>query len=214
MAMPRPDNVVQVGSLDHADLLPYRTLRRPESHVQQGIFVAEGDKVVRRLELDRTARGDTRIFVGERDLLSQIVGFNLHQGVMAVGRVPSEPDLAELPSPHMVVALDSLRMSENVGTIVRNCAAFAVDAVLVGETSCSPFMRRAVRNSMGSVFDIPVIHSLNLAASLESLTLRFGTKIMVTDPHAPLAVYDADLTGSLCLVLGKFSELGGKAPDA
>jgi tRNA G18 (ribose-2'-O)-methylase SpoU len=233
MTMVRPTNVVQVTSLDQTDLLPYRTLRRPESHIKQGIFVAEGNRVVRRLlnsglnvvsllltpdwlerfsgDFDWSARDEIRIFVADLAVLSAIVGFNLHQGVMAVGRVPPEPDLAEIPVPHLVVALDSLRMSENVGTIVRNCAAFAVDAIVVGETSCSPYMRRAVRNSMGAVFRMRVIHTPSLAVSLESLKLRFGTKILVTDPSARLAFYDADLTGNVCLVLG--SEDSGVSPD-
>src|SRR5262249_36502322 len=151
----------RVESLDLPELEPYRTLRRPESHLRQGIFVAEGERVVRRLvesglevvsfllepvwferlfaDYGRSL-SEAQVFLAERRLLSTIVGFNLHQGVMAVAKVPAEPTLDRLPAEHLLVALDQLRVSENVGVIVRNAAAFGADAILVGERSASPWL--------------------------------------------------------------------------
>jgi len=225
--------IQRVSSLELPELAPYRTLKRPIAHMRQGIFVAEGEKVVRRLLesglevisllltpgwLTRLAstghlkgREGVTVFLAEEELLRGIVGFNIHQGIMAVARVPAEGTPEALPPVHLLVALDGLRISENVGVIVRNSAAFGVQAILVGETSCSPYLRRAVRSSMGAVFQIPVIHLSCLADALGRLKLRCGTEIVAADPHGAMTIYDARLAGSVCIVLG--NEDNGVSPE-
>ena len=225
--------IQRVSSLELAELAPYRTLKRPIAHMQQGIFVAEGEKVVRRLLksglevisllltpdwLARLAstghlegREDVTVFLAEGELLGRIVGFNIHQGIMAVAKVPAEGSPEALPPVHLLVALDGLRISENVGVIVRNSAAFGVQAILVGETSCSPYLRRAVRSSMGAVFQLPVMHLPCLADALGRLKLRCGTEIVTADPHGASTIYDARLAGSVCIVLG--NEDNGVSPE-
>ena len=186
-------HLINISTLGRPELQPYRTLRRSQDHIDQGIFVAEGEKVVRRLlnspvdavsflithewygilsEEEERFRGCTAdVFVADKKLLEKIVGYRLHQGIMAVSKVPHQPDLPELvgtlPRPFLMVALDGLMNSENVGVLVRNCAGFGVAALLVGETSSSPYLRRAVRNSMGAVFHLPVVHTWSLAAALQ-----------------------------------------------
>jgi tRNA G18 (ribose-2'-O)-methylase SpoU len=225
--------IQRISTLDVVELHPYRTLKRPLEHARLGIFVAEGEKVVRRL-LDSglevisllltptwlarlqssghlQGREELKTFLAEENLLREIVGFNIHQGIMAVARVPAAPALDELPSAHLLLALDGLRISENVGVVVRNCAAFGVDAILVGETSCSPYLRRAVRNSMGAVFKMPVIHVPCLAETVAALQHRFHTRIVTADPHGALTIYDVALTGNVCIVLG--NEDTGVSPE-
>src|SRR5213075_1261562 len=106
--------VRHIESLDNPELSPYRTLRRPAEHLRDGIFVAEGEKVVRRLlatplsvrsilvttqwearlqaENMLQGRESTVLLVGGKELLETIVGFHLHQGIMAVAHLP--PDSA------------------------------------------------------------------------------------------------------------------------
>jgi len=225
--------IQRVSYLELPELAPYRTLKRPIAHMQQGIFVAEGEKVVRRLLesglevislllnpdwLARLAssghlegREEVTAFLADEELLRGIVGFNIHQGIMAVARVPAEGSIDALPSVHLLVAFDGLRISENVGVIVRNSAAFGVQAILVGETSCSPYLRRAVRSSMGAVFQMPVIHVPSLAGALGRLKLQYGTEIVIADPHGASTIYDAPLAGSICMVLG--NEDYGVSPE-
>jgi tRNA G18 (ribose-2'-O)-methylase SpoU len=220
--------VQRITSLQLPQLQPYRTLRRSQEHLTQGIFVAEGEKVVRRF-LDSNwpvisllltqewydaitpAVAQSRlmgvdIFIGEKQLLESIVGFPLHQGIMAVGQVPRERSLEEmidqLPSPHLLVALDGLVHAENVGVVVRNCAGFGVDGILIGKTTASPYLRRAVRNSMGGIFKLPCLHAEQLAASLAWLGKHRGTRIMVADAHAEQTIHNANLSGCICIVFG------------
>ncbi len=221
-----------ISSLDIPQLQPYRTLRRVHEHLQKRIFVAEAEKVVRRflqsdwnvvsllltkewfemliptVEESRLAGVD--IFVGEKKLLESIVGFTLHQGIMAVGNVPADRSLKEimdiLPSPHFLVALDGLVHAENVGVVVRNCAGFGVDGIISGKNSASPYLRRAIRNSMGGIFKLPVVHANELAGSLTSLKDQYSTRIIIADAHAERTMEEMDLTGNICIVFGNEDE--------
>ncbi|MEK6572030.1 MAG: RNA methyltransferase, partial [Bacteroidota bacterium] len=105
--------------------------------------------------------------------------------------------------PHLVVALDGLTNADNIGVIVRNCVAFGVNALIVPQNTSSPYLRRAVRMSMGAVFRLPIVSVENLAPSLRKLTNQFGTRIIATHPQPDAtSIEDADLNGSVCLVLG------------
>ena len=175
-------HIQHIDSFDHPELKPYRTLRYQFEHRAEGIFVAEGEKVVRRLiesklglvsvmlpskwlpEFERCLAHrseDVRVFVGEKELLEQLTGFSMYQGVLAVGKVPAQPSLETIlhigPRPLLLLAADELANAQNMGVLVRNCAAFAANAILIGETCCSPFLRRAVRASMGTIFTLPTI---------------------------------------------------------
>ena len=220
-------NIVEIDSLDRPELGPYRTLRRPLKHEREGIFVAEGTRVVLRLlksqleilsllltpEWLRQTQSallqrpeSPTVFVAPKPVLDTIVGFNLHQGIMAVVRIPPpstlEEVLARSPAPYLLAAVDGLTNAENLGALVRNCSAFGVQAILVGETSSSPYLRRAVRNSMGSVFSLPVVHLENLAGTIRSMKERHGIRTIAAHPHAAQGLADATLTGSCCLVFG------------
>src|SRR5436190_5479512 len=109
--------VQKIDSLDLAELAPYRTLRRPLEHREQGIFVAEGEKVVRRLlESDFTVvslllperwfleyelligsrQENLSVYLAEKSTLQQLTGISMFQGVLAVGKIPAAHGLEEL----------------------------------------------------------------------------------------------------------------------
>ncbi len=233
MTKPSP-TVRRITHLDIPGLEPYLTLRRPEQHKVEGIFVAEGEKVVRRLlssgipvlSILLTTEWYARLFpdatslpcdvyVAEHALLETITGVRLHQGIMAVGRVPQERTLEEelrgLDRPCLLVALDGVVQVENLGVIARTCAAFGVQVLLVGENSCSPYLRRAVRNSMGAVFQLRCIHTPNLRESLTWLRDSCGVHPIVAVPGSQSLLSGVDLTGDICLILG--NEDAGISPE-
>lgn len=213
--------------MEMPELAPYRTLRRPAEHLRQGMFVAEGGKVVERLlasglrvesvlltprwldrlreALQAPAAREARIFMAEQELLETIVGFRLHQGVMAAASVPGDPGLegvmAGARAPRAFLALDGLASAENVGVIVRSAAAFGASAVISGETSASPYLRRAVRNSMGGVFLVPVHHTRSLAEAVGRMR-DLGIRCLAADPRGETPLGMCDLREDLCLVLG------------
>ena len=226
-----------VDSLDLPELAPYRTMRRHHDHIQQRIFVAEGDKVVRRLlessfavvsalmpekwvgelaPLLKARPEDIPVFIAPKDQLEQIIGFSMYQGVMAVGRfpepVPLETILQKAPRPHLLLALEGLTNAENLGVIMRNAAAFGVHALIVGETCSTPYLRRAVRNSMGTIFRLPIVEPSSLIGTLRRLREK-GVRCIAADGHSKQATLSrCDLMGDCCIVLG--SEGYGLSPEA
>jgi tRNA G18 (ribose-2'-O)-methylase SpoU len=219
----------RIHSLDSPELQPYRTLRRAVEHIKQGIFVAEGERVVRRLlespikivsfllteewleglqpDLGRISNGDVRAWVAPKASLELIVGFHLHQGVMAIGRIPRPTKLGDIfrtpSSPRLLVALDGLTNADNIGVVVRNCVAFGVDALIVPKNSGSPYLRRAVRMSMGAVFELPIVQVDELPAAIKELRDRLGVRAVAADPKpGAIRINDADFSGNVCIVLG------------
>jgi tRNA G18 (ribose-2'-O)-methylase SpoU len=228
-------HVRPVTDFELPELAPYRSMRWQSEHRQQGIFVAEGEKVVRRLlesnlkikslllpekwlseyrELLEKRDEEIHAFTAEKALLETLTGFSMYQGVLAVAEIPRPITLDEalaLPSrPLLFVALDSLSSAENLGGLVRNCVAFGVNALLVGETSCSPYLRRAVRSSMGTIFKLPVIETDNLANSIQNLRAH-NVRCVAAHPHTnEKTLSAADFKQDVCLVLG--SEGQGISP--
>jgi tRNA G18 (ribose-2'-O)-methylase SpoU len=115
--------------------------------------------------------------------------------------------------------VDALTNAENLGALVRNCVAFGVQALIVGETSSSPFLRRAVRNSMGTILQLPVIETgtarcavrssqrddptcQTLPQTIHALRTR-GVRCIAAHPHTDKkSLSRADFTGDCCLVFG------------
>ncbi len=242
----------KIYSLDLPELRPYASMRRPLEQERDSLFVAEGTKVVRRLLESRfevvsvllpekhledfrpllEARPEyLNVYLADKPLLEQLVGFSMYQGVLAVGKIPLPATLDEIlgknPLPLLLVAVDALTSAENLGALVRNCVAFGAQALLVGETSSSPFLRRAVRNSMGTIFQLPVIElaklgqrhqftdkphttDLTLVECLKQLRTR-GVRCVAAHPHTDKKLLSqADLSGDCCIVFG--SEGDGISP--
>jgi tRNA G18 (ribose-2'-O)-methylase SpoU len=224
-----------IQSLDLPELQPYRTMRRQMEHRKQGLFVAEGEKVVRRLldshfpvvsvllpekwyrELEPVleARPETiHVFVAEKSLLETLTGFSMYQGLLALGRIPPGPSLDQIldqtPPPLLLAAVEGLSSAENLGAVVRNCAGLGVQALVVGETCTSPYLRRAVRSSMGAIFELPVIETASLVETLKQVRQR-GVRCVAAHPHTNgHTLAQANLRASCCIVLG--SEGNGLSP--
>lgn len=112
-------------------------------------------------------RLDCTYYVAEQQVMQGIVGHRLHQGIMAIAKRPDDTPLAQLGP--RIVALDRVLDVQNVGSIVRSSHAFGIDSIIIGAEGCSPFGRRSIRVSMGSIFNIDVYHSDDLAADLRQL---------------------------------------------
>ena len=221
-----------LASLSEPGLDLYRTLRRPLAHREQGLFVAEGNKVVCRL-LESTLQTlsilltpdwfnllrtiienrpeSIDLFIAEKPLLESIVGIECHQGVMAVAKVPPELTIdaiaAASPGPRLFVAVDHLTSAENSGVLVRNCAACGAQALIAGETSADPWLRRSVRNSMGTIFRLPILYSEKLSATLGRLRRDFGFRIVAAHPRPDsITLSDADFRRDCCIVFGNEGE--------
>lgn len=100
--------------------------------------------------------GDIPIYAGSRELLSGLTGYPLTRSVLCAMRRPRLKSVGEvLKDARRVVVIDSVTSTTNIGAIFRSAVALGVDAVLLTRTTCDPLNRRAVRVSMGTVFQAP-----------------------------------------------------------
>ncbi|WP_147919506.1 TrmH family RNA methyltransferase [Ruania zhangjianzhongii] len=149
--------------------------------VERGLFMAESSTVIRRAvaaghrprsflmapkwlpDLDELLRevgageyGDVPVYLAEEDLLHSITGFHLHRGALAAMHRPVLPPVADvLAGARRVAVLEDIVDHTNVGAVVRSAAALGVDSVLVTPRCADPLYRRAIRVSMGTIFQVP-----------------------------------------------------------
>ncbi len=98
--------------------------------------------------------------------------------------------------------MEGIASAENLGSIVRCCAAFGVHFLIVGETCGSPFQRRAVSGAMGTTFEQPLVRVENLVATFTTLRAR-GVRCLAAHPRPGAKKLAAvDLRGDCCLVFG------------
>ena len=179
-----------------------------ERRCPPGHFVGDGHRVVRKM-IDRGVAvrllcteewaeklappDGLDVRIAPRQRLHDLVGFRLHQGIMALGKIPPSAPLRG--SFH--VALDGLSNAENVGAVLRACAGFGVEGVLVPPDTASPWLRRAVRVGMGAPLEVPIHYVDDLAEAIRPLN-AWSAHI-----HGGKKDYrDVDLGGAVCLVLG------------
>ena len=172
---------------------------RPED----GLFIAESPKVIntaldaglvpvsllteRRHIVGQAAGllerlGDVPVYTAADGLLSKLTGYDLTRGVLCAMRRPVERTASEvLQGASRVAVLENIVDSTNLGAIFRSAAALGMDAVLLSPACCDPLLRRAVRVSMGTVFQIPWARLDSLDALKE---VGFVTLAMALKPDA------------------------------
>lgn len=173
--------IIEVTDLSMPELEPFTRLTeaqlRNRLEPEKGIFIAESPKVIQRA-LDAgyepvsllmehrqlTGQGsgvlarcaDIPVYTASRELLAELTGYPLTRGVLCAMRRPKLPSVEELcADARRVAVLEGIVDSTNIGAIFRSAAALNMDAVLVTPTCSDPLYRRAVRVSMGTIFQVP-----------------------------------------------------------
>jgi tRNA G18 (ribose-2'-O)-methylase SpoU len=191
---------------DPADprLADYRDLRdvelRKHLEAENGLFLAEGEKVVRRAVeagfvprsylmaprwLDGLAdvldRHDAPCYVVSEALAEQVTGFHVHRGALASLRRRPLPSVAEvLDGARTVVVLEEVVDHTNVGAAFRSAAALGIDAVLLAPRCADPLYRRAVKVAMGAVFTVPYARFEDWYDAMPALSRAGFTSVALT----------------------------------
>lgn len=120
------------------------------------------DRQARRAEtgalLDRV--GDIPVYTAPEEVLEQLTGYRMTRGILCAMQRPAPVDPMALltalgPGRHRVAVLEDIIDPTNVGAILRSAAALGMDALLLSPSCCDPLHRRAIRVSMGTVFQLP-----------------------------------------------------------
>ena len=220
-------NIIEINDISAPELEVFTKLTekqlRHKLEPEKGIFIAESGKVIElalaagcepisllmeRRHITGQAQNilaryeDVTVYTGDRDVLAGLTGYKLTRGILCAMRRPRLPSLQQICfQARRVAVLDNITDAANIGGIFRSAAALGVDAVLVMRSCCDPLCRKAVRVSMGTVFQIPWTYIENNVKELGEW--GFKTAAMALCEHA-VSIDDQALMaeGRLALVFG------------
>lgn len=174
-------HIIEITDFHAPELDPYARLTERQllnrDKPEKGLFIAESPKVIERaldagcvpvsLLLERKhiageARsiiercGDIPVYTADFAVLTQLTGFNLTRGALCLMRRPKLSEASSIyRDAHRIAILENVMNPTNIGAIFRSAAALNMDAVLLTPACSDPLYRRAIRVSMGCVFQIP-----------------------------------------------------------
>ena len=174
-------NIIEITSFEAEELDVYARLTENQllnrHEPEKGIFIAESPKVIERaldagcqplsfLVEKKHIEGEAKdilvrcsevpVYTAEFEVLTQLTGFQLTRGMLCAMRRPKLPTVEEVcAGAKRVAVLENVMNPTNVGAIFRSAAALNMDAVLLTPACSNPLYRRAIRVSMGTVFQVP-----------------------------------------------------------
>jgi len=206
----------------------FRDIRERDLTGRQGLFVAEGEVVLRVLvspaslcrpvaaliaEKRLTALADVvaavpseaPVYAASQPVIDGVAGFHLHRGILALGEKPAPRPLADLladlPTDAVVVAACGIGNHDNMGGIFRAAAAFGAGAVLLDDRCCDPFYRKAIRVSVGAVLRTPMASGIEAVEMIDGLKAA-GFRVLAMTPASPAPLHLAARGGRTAIVLG------------
>lgn len=219
--------VTAISDPDDPRIAAYRDVRERDLVGREGLFIAEGEVVVRVLLRStlheplsllvaekrlgalaaaiRDAPKPVQVFVAAQAVMDRIVGFPIHRGILALGRPrPSQSAkalAATAGKSALFVVLSGLANHDNVGGVFRNAAAFGADAVIVDAECCDPLYRKAIRVSVGAVLTVPFAR---LARGVDVLAplVAAGFDAVALSPGGETPLADAFRSPRTALVFG------------
>ena len=222
-------NVLSITDFSAPELDVYARLSEAQlldrEYPEKGMFIAESPKVIQRAldagyqpvsflvedrHLETQAKeliercGDIPVYTASFDVLTQLTGFMLTRGMLCAMRRPPLPSVAEVcTTARRVAVLENVMNPTNIGAIFRSAAALNMDAVLLTPACSDPLYRRAIRVSMGTVFQVPWtwLEGENYVEQLRQLGFRTAAMALKDDS---LSIRDPRLTQAekLAVILG------------
>jgi tRNA G18 (ribose-2'-O)-methylase SpoU len=205
----------------------YRDVRERDLVGRQGLFIAEGEVVVRLLsratrhrtcslliaahrvdgqaDLISAFPEETPVYAASQAVMDAIVGFPIHRGVLALGEraAPMSADdlLATLGPNALAPVLCGIGNHDNMGGIFRNAAAFGAGGVLLDHTCCDPLYRKAIRVSVGAALTLPTAR-LEPGEDLFALMERRGFEVVALSPRGDTPLGRFERKGRTAVLLG------------
>jgi tRNA G18 (ribose-2'-O)-methylase SpoU len=219
--------IVAIEDADDPRIAAYRDVRERDLVGRQGLFVAEGEVVLRVLARSplvepvsvllaekRTAGlGDliaalppsVPVYAAGQGVMDAIVGFPIHRGILALGRRRGSPSarelLAGLPARATILVLCGIANHDNMGGLFRNAAAFGADAVLIDADCCDPLYRKAIRVSVGASLLVPFAR-VGRDEDLVELLQATGFEALALSPRGETNLKDLAPPARAAVLLG------------
>jgi tRNA G18 (ribose-2'-O)-methylase SpoU len=197
---------------------------RKSLEAEHGLFVAEGEKVIRRaaaagyavrslLATERRAAGlqdlaevcGAPAYVVPDHVAERLTGYHVHRGALAAMRrrpLPGVADVLARESVRRILVLEDIVDHGNVGGIFRCAAALGVDAVILSPRCADPLYRRAVKVSMGAVFAVPYARMTDWYGGLAELRAAGFRLLALTPDQSAVSLDQAPMGEHVGLMLG------------
>jgi tRNA G18 (ribose-2'-O)-methylase SpoU len=218
------DDAADVRLSDYVSLRDVQLRRHLE--VERGLYIAEGEKVVRRaaaaghpvrsflmaarwlenLRPELDAAPDAPCYVVDEEVAERVTGFHVHRGALAAFQRPALLTVEEvIAGARRIVVLEEIVDHANVGAVFRSAAALGVEAALLSPRCADPLYRRSIKVAMGAVFSLPWTRLPEWYDALPALSAAGFTTVALTPAGDATSIADlADRVAGrpLCLVVG------------
>lgn len=215
--------MIQITDISDNRIDHFRELKKiANDNTINDLFVAEGEKVVLKLLnsnlriisiftleefyfkykelIDSRLENSNQIYIADKEIMSQIIGYKIHSGIMALAVEKDKTDLDKLDN--RIIVLNRIIDTENVGSIVRNAAAFDFGSIMYDNATSSPYLRRAVRVSLGNIFSRKHYKSDNLIDDLNYLK-SLGYMIIAAEiTNNSYPIYHFDFPEKFAVIFG------------
>lgn len=218
--------VIHIEEPDDPRVADYREVRERDLVGRQGTFIAEGQVVLEKLvragrhplrsvlvaekrvaALTPLLAGlaqDVAVYAASQAVMDTVVGFPIHRGILAAGtrcEVDAEAILQGLPGEALVMGLVGIANHDNMGGLLRNAAAFGVDAVLLDEGCCDPLYRKAIRVSVGAALTLPFARAGGAGAMTARLEAH-GFQVLALSPRGDTDLADLQPAARTAVLFG------------
>ena len=220
--------IIRIDDPGDARIAPYRDIREHDLVGREGLFIAEGEVVVRVLcgvsaqhrplslflaekrvaalaDLIDSLPEDVPVYVAPQVVMDTIAGFSIHRGILALGRrgdmASAEALLAMAESQALVPVLCGIANHDNMGGLLRNAAAFGADFVLLDSECCDPLYRKAIRVSAGNGLTVRFARFERDVDVLDLLAVN-GFEAIGLSPGGGIRLADAPRPDRLAVLFG------------
>jgi tRNA G18 (ribose-2'-O)-methylase SpoU len=225
--MSQPDRTERIDDPDDPRVRDYLHLTDAAASRRGDVFIVEGRVALERVatsgltvesllvtpqraaQLDAvidTLADHVPVYVAERDVIARTAGYDVHRGILAVGRRPASLAVEELlAASTRIVATEATSDHENLGSIFRNAAGLGLDGVLLDGRTADPLYRRCVRVSLGWSAVLPHARAASLAETPSAFSAA-GFRTVALCPHlgdpVDVAAAAGAFDGRVALLLG------------
>lgn len=215
--------MIHLHDLNDSRLDYYRDLRHAQQlHSSSKVFLTDGEKITNTvlqsslniqsilLTEELYQKHHTMIqlkvnsdhcFIMSKQNMDELVGFNLHSPMMCIAHEPKTSEISLLQGP--IIAMNGIVNSDNVGGIIRNAIGLGYESIITDHTTSSPYLRRAIRVSMGAVAFAHCAYSSNLTEDLKEIRKNRGIPLISGEITATsVSVTNFSFPKDFVLVLG------------
>lgn len=219
--------IVPIEDETNPRIAPYRDIREHDLVGREGLFIAEGEVVVRKLvgsalhqplslflaekrlaglaDVVERLPDAVPVYVAPQAVMDSIAGFSIHRGILALGRRGVMPSadalLARAPLRATVLVLCAIANHDNMGGLFRNAAAFGVDFVLLDSDCCDPLYRKAIRVSAGNALTVRFTR-LERGIDPIGLLAEHGFAPIALSPRAKVSLADTPRPDRVAVLFG------------